>query len=185
MNILFLCTANSCRSIMAEALLRHRLAAGFGEMPEEALSNVPREVFGELLGKITVQSAGSHPLGAINAHALAALQAAGISVNALASKSWHSLSVAPDIVITLCDAAQSEPCPVFLGSAMRSHWGMADPALAKGEALAQAFSTAIEVLQKRLAALCILLSGEEAKNLNGVFKNPETLQQRLDYIGKL
>lgn len=180
MNILFLCTANSCRSIMAEALLRNRLEH---LSRETASQKILGKAANQGLSLVSVQSAGSEPLGAVNPQAVAALQAAGISVKGLASKSWHSLSTKPDVVITLCDAAQHEPCPVFLGGAIRSHWGMADPALAQGQAVELAFATAVQVLQKRVDALCTLLGSEEPCKL--LLNSSETLQNKLDSIGKI
>jgi Methyl-accepting chemotaxis protein len=101
MNILFLCTGNSCRSIIAEALFRSMAPAG-----------------------VSVQSAGSRPAGHVHPRALEALSDAGIATNGLASKSWDDLAEKPSVVITLCANAAGEACPVYFGKVVRSHWGM-------------------------------------------------------------
>jgi len=110
-NILVLCTGNSCRSILAEVL------------------------FNELgLGRVTAYSAGSHPAGAVNPGAIAKLQQEGHAASGLESKSWDrfSGSNAPviDIVITVCDSAAGESCPIWNGAPVTVHWGIHDPATA-------------------------------------------------------
>lgn len=132
MNILFLCTGNSCRSIIAEALLRSMAPA-----------------------RITGQSAGSKPAGYVHPRALEALAKAGISAQGLASKSWDDLPEKPSVVITLCADAAGEACPVYFGSVVRSHWGMPDPAKVQGDevAIRAAFAETLEVLRRRVTAL--------------------------------
>jgi protein-tyrosine-phosphatase len=105
MNVLFLCTGNSCRSILAEATFNHLAPAGWRAM-----------------------SAGSHPTGAVNPRSLKLLKREGIATDGLSSKSWDALPVVPDIVITVCASAAGETCPAYLGPAVRAHWGVEDPA---------------------------------------------------------
>jgi len=110
MKILFLCTANSCRSILAEALFNHLAPAGMRAF-----------------------SAGSEPRGDINPLTLEALARAGISADGLYSKSSDAhQALNPDFVITLCDKAAGEVCPVHFGPAIKAHWGLADPSESVG-----------------------------------------------------
>lgn len=130
MNILFLCTGNSCRSIIAEALLN------------------------SLSDKIQAYSAGSQPSSEVHPMALEVLRKNGISTQGLHSKSWDSLEVQPDVVITLCSNAAGETCPAYLGKVLRSHWGMDDPAEVTGslEEQREAFAKAFQLIKKRLEA---------------------------------
>lgn len=105
MRVLFMCTANSCRSILCEAMFNHLAPAGF-----EALS------------------AGSFPRGQVLPRSLLTLQQAGISTAGLSSKGNEAFAAnPPDIFITVCDKAAGEACPVFFGPALKAHWGLADP----------------------------------------------------------
>lgn len=105
MRVLFMCTANSCRSILCEAMFNHLAPAGF-----EALS------------------AGSFPRGQVLPRSLLTLQQTGISTAGLSSKGNEAFAAnPPDIVITVCDKAAGEACPVFFGPALKAHWGLADP----------------------------------------------------------
>lgn len=105
MRVLFMCTANSCRSILCEAMFNHLAPAGF-----EALS------------------AGSFPRGQVLPRSLLTLQQAGISTAGLSSKGNEAFAAnPPDIVITVCDKAAGEACPVFFGPALKAHWSLADP----------------------------------------------------------
>ncbi|MGD0730619.1 MAG: arsenate reductase ArsC [Terracidiphilus sp.] len=132
-NVLFLCTGNSARSIMAEALLNHK-----GK------------------GNFTAFSAGSHPSGTPRTEALAQLQSAGINTDGLRSKSWDEFAVAGaphlDFVFTVCDNAANEACPYWPGHPMTAHWGIPDPAGVKGtpEEIARAFRDAFVVLDRRI-----------------------------------
>ena len=132
-NVLFLCTGNSARSIMAEAILNHRAGGGF-----------------------TAYSAGSHPSGVPRPEALKQLEPAGISTKGLRSKSWDEFagSGAPrmDFVFTVCDNAANEVCPLWPGQPMTAHWGIADPAAVKGTAgeIERAFRDAFVVLDRRI-----------------------------------
>lgn len=138
-NVLFLCTANSARSIMAEACLR---SAG-------------REHLG-------AYSAGSHPAGRVNPFALELLEKKGISTRGLRSKSWDEFASpdAPkmDVVITVCDGAAGEACPVWPGQPIRAHWGIPDPAAVAGgeESKRVAFRKAFATLEKRINLLATL-----------------------------
>lgn len=111
MKVLFMCTANSCRSILSEAMFNHLAPAGF-----EAVS------------------AGSFPKGHVLPRSLSTLQEAGISVQGLRSKGYDALEGSPpDIVITVCDKAAGETCPVYFGPALKSHWGLEDPSDVDGD----------------------------------------------------
>ena len=135
MNVLFLCTGNSCRSILGEATFNHLAPSGWHAM-----------------------SAGSHPTGRVHQRALALLAREGISSEGAASKSWDTLPTTPDIVITVCAAAAGEVCPAYLGPAFRVHWGVDDPARAVGsdEDIDAAFMTAYRVLRARIEAFLAL-----------------------------
>lgn len=139
MNILFLCTGNSCRSIIAEALFKSMAPAG-----------------------VTAQSAGSQPAGFVHPRALAVLKEAGLSTDGLTSKSWDNLPEKPDAVITLCADAAGEACPLYFGKVVRSHWGMPDPAKAQGDeaAVNAAFTETLAVLRRRITALVKQLEAE-------------------------
>jgi arsenate reductase len=132
-NVLFLCTGNSARSILAEALLNQKSKGNF-----------------------TAYSAGSHPSGGPRPEALAQLQSAGISTEGLRSKSWDEFALpgAPqmDFVFTVCDNAANETCPYWPGQPMTAHWGIPDPAAVKGtpEEIGRAFRDAFVVLDRRI-----------------------------------
>ena len=132
-NILFLCTGNSARSIMAEAILNHQAA-----------------------GRFTAYSAGSHPSGTPRLEALRQLESSGISTEGLRSKSWDEFAGpdAPhlDFIFTVCDNAANETCPYWPGRPMTAHWGIPDPAAVKGtpEEIARAFRDAFEILDHRI-----------------------------------
>jgi arsenate reductase len=156
MNILFLCTGNSCRSILAEATFNHIAPKGWHAM-----------------------SAGSKPTGKVHPRSLALLEHEKISTEGLHSKSWDDLPVVPDIVITVCGNADKETCPVYLGSALRTHWGVDDPATATGteEEINAAFERAYRILRARIEYFFNSKLEELIKN-----KSP-SLQQKLDSIG--
>jgi arsenate reductase (thioredoxin) len=157
MNVLFLCTGNSCRSLMGEAIFNHLAPTGWHAL-----------------------SAGSKPIGRLNSGAVALLKEKGISTDGCFSKSWNDLPVTPDIVLSVCDNAANETCPVYLGSAMRSHWGVEDPAHVEGtEAeIKAAFETAYGILRYRIEQF-LALPLEQLKN------EPEHLKAELDRIGTL
>ncbi|WP_296698938.1 arsenate reductase ArsC [Thiocapsa sp. UBA6158] len=129
MNILFLCTGNSCRSILAEAVFNHLAPSGWRAM-----------------------SAGSQPTGQVHPRSLALLKREGIPTEGLHSKSWDNLPVTPDIVITVCSGAAGETCPAYLGPVLRAHWGVEDPAHATGtdEEVNAAFMNAYSILRSRI-----------------------------------
>jgi arsenate reductase (thioredoxin) len=157
-NVLFLCTGNSARSIMAEALLNHK-----GK------------------GKFTAYSAGSHPTGLPRPEALQQIAAAGLSTAGLRSKSWNEFSApdAPklDFVFTVCDNAAKEQCPYWPGQPMTAHWGIADPAAVKGTSgeIDRAFRDAFTVLDRRIGLfLALPLATLEAI----------AIQREIDRIGR-
>ncbi|HTZ81544.1 MAG TPA: arsenate reductase ArsC [Candidatus Acidoferrales bacterium] len=133
-NVLFLCTGNSARSIMAEAILNAKGAPNF-----------------------TAYSAGSHPAGKVRPEALKEIEAAGLSTDGLRSKSWDEFDRpgAPelDFVFTVCDNAAKEVCPVWPGQPMTAHWGIPDPAAVRGseQERAQAFREAFISLDRRIS----------------------------------
>jgi arsenate reductase len=132
-NVLFLCTGNSARSIMAEAILNHR-----GK------------------GTFTAYSAGSHPSGQPRPEALNQIESAEMATNGLRSKSWDEFAApgAPhmDFVFTVCDNAANEVCPYWPGQPMTAHWGIPDPAAVQGttEEIARAYRDAFIVLDRRI-----------------------------------
>jgi len=133
-NVLFLCTGNSARSIMAEAILNFKGRPNF-----------------------TAYSAGSHPSGSVRPEALNQLQMAHISTNGLHSKSWDEFAKpgAPklDFVFTVCDNAAKEICPVWPGRPMTAHWGVPDPGLvqASEKDIERAFRDAFTTLDRRIS----------------------------------
>lgn len=138
MNILVLCTGNSARSILLEAILNREGA--------------PRG--------ITAYSAGSRPVGQVNPHALALLASKGYPTEGLTSKSWDIFAEpgAPvmDLVITVCGSAAGETCPMWPGAPLRAHWGIEDPAHAPEAIRAQAFAQAHDLLRTRAEAFLAL-----------------------------
>ncbi len=157
-NVLFLCTGNSARSIMAEAILNHKGA-----------------------GRFTAYSAGSHPSGAVRPEALNQLQLAGLSIDGLRSKSWEEFAApgAPSInfIFTVCDNAANEVCPIWPGHPMTAHWGIPDPAAVKGspEAIDRAFCDAFSILDRRISLfLSLPLSTLESF----------AIQKEIDTIGR-
>ncbi|MBW8746342.1 MAG: arsenate reductase ArsC [Acidobacteria bacterium] len=135
-NVLFLCTGNSARSILAEALLNHRGA-----------------------GRFQAFSAGSQPAGLVREGALRQLRKEGIATEGLRSKSWDEFTQpgAPqmDIILTVCDNAAAEPCPLWPGHPATAHWGLADPAAVEGgeEAIAHAYTETFDTLDRRIHRL--------------------------------
>lgn len=138
MNVLFLCTGNSCRSILGEATFNHLAPDGWRAM-----------------------SAGSKPTGQVHPRSLALLAREGISTEGYFSKSWDNLPATPDIVITVCASAAGETCPAYLGPVLRTHWGVEDPAHATGtdEEIDAAFMQAYRILRARIEAFLSLPLG--------------------------
>ncbi len=140
-NVLFLCTANSARSILAEA----------------ALNNLSTN-----LGRFRAYSAGSFPRGEVNPYALETLQRNGVDTHGLRSKSWDEFAAgdAPrmDFVFTVCDQAAGEACPYWPGHPLTVHWGMPDPAAATGSEAEQlrAFADTYAALQRRIGLFVAL-----------------------------
>ncbi|WP_018152751.1 arsenate reductase ArsC [Leeia oryzae] len=154
MNVLFLCTGNSCRSILGEATFNHLAPAGWHAM-----------------------SAGSQPTGQVHPRSLALLAKEGISTKGYHSKSWDNLPATPDIVITVCASAAGETCPAYLGPVLRTHWGVEDPAHATGTdaEIDAAFMTAYRILRARIEAFLAL-------PLATLQQDPHALKQAMDKI---
>lgn len=146
MHILFLCTGNSCRSLISEAVFNHLAPPGWRAL-----------------------SAGSQPTGRLNARALQLLAEKGIPTEGYYSKSWDALPVTPDIVVTVCASAAGETCPAYLGPVLRTHWGVEDPSHVVGtqEEIDAAFEQAYAILRERIEAFLALpldeLAGERAR----------------------
>jgi arsenate reductase len=157
-NALFLCTGNSARSIMAEAILNFKGKANF-----------------------RAYSAGSHPTGTIRPEALRQLEKAHIPVEGLRSKAWDEFSLpgAPklDFVFTVCDNAAKEVCPVWPGQPMTAHWGVPDPAAVRGSEanIERAFRDAFFILDRRITLFLSL----PLKALDSL-----ALKKELDNIGR-
>jgi arsenate reductase len=155
MHILFLCTGNSCRSLISEAVFNHLAPAGWRAI-----------------------SAGSQPTGKLNDKALALLAGKGISTEGYYSKSWDGLPVTPDIVVTVCASAAGETCPAYLGPVLRTHWGVDDPSHVAGteEEIDAAFEKAYAILRARIEAFLAL-------PLDALKNDRASLKQALDRIG--
>jgi protein-tyrosine-phosphatase len=158
-NVLFLCTGNSARSIMAEAIM-NRLGQG----------------------KFRAYSAGSQPKGEINPHTLALLRKLNYDTSGLRSKSWEEFAKpgAPglDFVFTVCDSAAAETCPIWPGQPMTAHWGIPDPAAVTGNdaEIGLAFADAHRMLNSRISIFVNL----PLRSLDQL-----ALQKRLDEIGRM
>jgi arsenate reductase len=157
MNVLFLCTGNSCRSILGEATFNHLAPEGWRAM-----------------------SAGSQPAGYVHPRSLALLAREGIDTEGFYSKSWDKLPATPDIVITVCASAAGETCPAYLGAVLRTHWGVEDPAHATGtdEEIDAAFMKAYRILRTRIEAF-LALPLDELKH------DRARLKSEMDRIGSL
>lgn len=157
-NVLFLCTGNSARSILGEAIL-NKIGAG----------------------KFVAYSAGSHPKGAVNPHALELLKRLGFATYGLRSKSWDEFakpgSPPLDFVFTVCDNAANEVCPAWPGQPMSAHWGVPDPAVVEGNEaqIVHAFREAFNLLHRRIE----LFASLPVQSLDRM-----SLKRRLDDIGK-
>ncbi len=140
-NVLFLCTGNSARSILAEAILNH-----------------------DGKGNFHAYSAGSQPAGAVNPWALRTLGALGYPADGYRSKSWSEFAAGPefDLIFTVCDNAAAESCPVWPGKPISAQWGIPDPAAVQGddEEKAQAFLDAFHALKRRIDRLIELPLGD-------------------------
>jgi arsenate reductase (thioredoxin) len=160
LNVLFLCTGNSARSILAEALINHRAIGG---------------------GKFRGYSAGSQPKGVVHPLALDTLRHYHLPADGFRSKSWEEFArpgVPPmDFVFTVCDQAAAETCPVWPGQPMTAHWGIPDPAAVHGtdEEQRRAFRDAFVSLRRRIELFACL----PLDKLRGL-----ALKERLDHIGR-
>ncbi len=159
LNVLFLCTGNSARSIIAESIL-NRMGAG----------------------RFRAYSAGSQPAGRVNPFALNILRTSNYDVSELRSKSWEEFAApgapALDFVFTVCDNAANEVCPIWPGQPMSAHWGLPDPAAVEGTDAerALAFADTVRMLAQRISIFVNLPLRELTKL---------SLQQQLDEIGRL
>ena len=158
-NVLFLCTGNSARSILAEAILNQ-----IGK------------------GRFRAYSAGSHPAGQVNPYVLETLAAQNLPVAELRSKSWEEFAApgapALDFVFTVCDNAAGEVCPVWPGQPVSAHWGIEDPAAVQGDDAARrhAVHTALQLLNRRISVFI---------NLPFAKLDKMALKQEVDSIGRL
>ena len=156
--VLFLCTGNSARSIIAESLLNYNSD-----------------------GRFVAYSAGSHPRGEVHPYALELLLSKGHGIENLRSKSWDEFEEAGapvmDFVFTVCDSAANEPCPVWPGGPVTVHWGLADPAGVRGTETEwrEAFERAYELLEERIVAFLAL----PLDSLDSM-----ELRERLEKIGR-
>jgi arsenate reductase len=144
MKILYICTHNRCRSILSEAITNH-LAEG----------------------RLEAISAGSQPADEVHPLSLKYLEEKGISTKGLTSKSWDEFGAnQPDIVVTVCDSAANEACPVWFGNTAKVHWGLPDPSKLEGreEDVRQAFFAVMDAIEQRVQKLLDL-------NLNGVSRD--------------
>ncbi len=157
MNVLFLCTGNSCRSVLGEATFNHLAPEGWRAL-----------------------SAGSKPAGYVHPRSLALLEREGISTEGYFSKSWNDLPVTPDIVLSVCGNAANETCPAYLGPVLRSHWGVEDPAHVEGSdaEIDAAFMTTYRILRHRIEQFLAL-------PLNELKNNRDQLKLELDRISTL
>ena len=153
--VLVLCTGNSARSILAEALINHRGA-----------------------GRFRAYSAGSHPTGRVNPFAIATLQRFGLPTEGLRSKSWNEFagpgSPRLDFIFTVCDNAAGEVCPLWPGRPITAHWGVPDPAAVEGtdEWKLQAFEDTFRILERRVSRFVDLpLSSLDTRDLVRVLRN--------------
>ena len=157
-NVLFLCTGNSARSIMAEAVMNRKGGANF-----------------------TAFSAGSHPSGVVRPEVLYLLEKAGINTAEARSKSWDEFTKSDSphfhFVFTVCDNAANEVCPLWPGQPMTAHWGIPDPVAVEGnpEVIERAYSEAMQIIDRRISLfLCLPLGTLDTL----------ALQKQLDDIGK-
>jgi len=136
MKFLFICTHNRCRSILSEAITNH-LAQG----------------------KITAYSAGSQPVGEVHPLTIKYLQARGVTTEGLKSQSWDEFeAIEPDVVITVCDSAAKEQCPVWFGNCVKVHWGLPDPSKLDGseDDIRNAFFSVMDTIENRIRKVLTL-----------------------------
>ena len=157
MKLLFLCTHNACRSVLAESIARH-IGGGLWQ----------------------VASAGSHPAGQVHPDTLSVLTEKHLPLDGLQSKNWDDVSgFNPDIVITVCDQAAGESCPVWFGRAIKAHWGLPDPTKeADADRKRQRFKQVISTLEARLQRLADFVRQEPnatSEQLHATLKQLEEL----------
>lgn len=157
MNILFLCTGNSCRSVLSEAIFNHLAPAGLKAI-----------------------SAGSQPAGKLHPRAVALLHSKGIPTEGYYSKSWNDLPVTPNIVVTVCGSAAGETCPAYLGPMLRAHWGVDDPGHVVGteQQIDTAFEQTYRIIRARIEAFLAL-------PLAALVNDKARLKAEIDRIGTL
>lgn len=151
MKVLYICTHNRCRSILSEAITNH--------------------VAGDT---VQAKSGGSQPVGEVHPLSIKYLQEAGISVDGLQSQSWEEFEdFAPDLVVTVCDSAAGESCPVWFGKSVKVHWGLSDPSKLEGseEEKAQAFRETINIITQRVQQLAKV-----------EFSSPEALREAVNKL---
>ena len=154
MNVLYICTHNRCRSILSEAITNH-----FAD------------------GKIIAKSAGSQPVGEVHPLSIKYLQEAGIATEGLRSQSWDDFEqFSPDLVVTVCDSAADETCPLWFGKSLKVHWGLADPSKLQGSQahIAEAFRATIEQIKQRV---------EQLVNLDVDVKDKVAFKAALAHLG--
>lgn len=156
-HVLFLCTGNSCRSILSEATFNHAAPPGLKAI-----------------------SAGSQPAGRLHPGAVALLHRKGVPTEGYYSKSWDDLPVTPDIVVTVCGSAAGETCPAYLGPVVRTHWGLDDPSHVTGTdaQIQAAFERTYAIIQARLQAFLAL-------PLDELQQDKARFQAELDRIGAI
>lgn len=157
--VLFLCTGNSARSVLAESTLKK-----WGE------------------GRYLSFSAGSQPAGRVNPFAIAQLEREGFPVEGMRSKSWDEFAeaaAAMDLIVTVCDSAAAEACPVVFGDFVRVHWGLFDPAAVDGSDAqkTEAFDLAHQIIKRRLQAFLDIP--------DSAWDDREALKARLDPIAQI
>ena len=154
MKILYICTHNRCRSILSEAISNRRAE-----------------------GLLDARSAGSQPAGEVHPLSLRYLAQRGYSTEGLQSQSWDAFEdFAPDLVVTVCDSAAGEACPLYFGKSVKVHWGLSDPSKIEGSEaeLEQAFMTCIDEIERRVDQLIELAKGRPS---------PESLRAALAALG--
>jgi arsenate reductase (thioredoxin) len=154
MKILYICTHNRCRSILSEA--------------------ITNQIAGD---EIEAKSAGSQPAGEVHPLSLKYLAQTGYAINDLKSQSWDDFEdFQPDVVVTVCDSAAGEACPLYLGNSLKVHWGLSDPSKIEGDEpqIEQAFLACIDEIAQRVQKLKSIA----AQNLN-----KDALKQALAEIG--
>lgn len=154
MKVLFICTHNRCRSILSEAIT-NKIGAGV----------------------IEARSAGSQPVGEVHPLSVKYLEETGYSTDGLRSQSWDDFeSFNADLVITVCDSAAGEACPVWFGKSVKAHWGLSDPSKISGsdEEIKAAFLACIEIIESRAKELVSIATHSN---------NPEDLRTALQKLG--